>query len=284
MNRHQMQRQLEKVDDLPTLPTVAMALNQMLQDVATPIEEMVALLEKDQALAIRLLRLVNSSFYGFKSKIASLRHAITLMGYSTVQNAVVTISVIECLKTDSAPKGFDISQFWLHSIRVAVMSRYLASHTNLFVPEEAFTAGLVHDIGKVILVNHFPEVFASLMDLIETEQISFFNAEKRSDSLSHHLIGSQLARRWMLPDALEAAIRNHHSGGGHAGTPLLADMVAVADVLVHVFDKTPGYEFQREAIPSSVREPIVTILKDSSDWFPKVNSEMAVACEFFNKG
>lgn len=284
MNRHEIQRQLTAIDDLPTLPTIAMTLNRMLQDIDTPIEKMVALLETDQALAIRLLRLVNSSFYGFKSRIASLQHAITLMGYSTVQNAVVNLSVIECLQTDSVPEGFDPTKFWVHSIGVAVMSRFLATQTNLAAPDEAFTAGLIHDIGKIVLVNHFPDVFTALMKVVAAEKVSFYEAEKISDSLPHYLIGSQLGKRWMLPAALEAAIRHHHNSSSRSADLVLVDIVAVADLLVHVFDQTPGYHFQRDALPLAVRDPVITLLKDSRSWLPNIKAVTTQACEFFNKG
>jgi HD-like signal output (HDOD) protein len=284
MTRHEIQRQLNAIDDLPTLPAIAMTLNRMLQDIETPIEKMVALLETDQALTIRLLRLVNSSFYGFKSRIASLQHAITLMGYSTVQNAVVNISVIECLETESAPQGFDPADFWVHSIGVACMSRFLAARTKLAAPDEAFTAGLIHDIGKIILVNHFPEVFTALVEVVAAEKVSFHEAEKRSDTLPHHLIGSHLGKHWMLPMSLEAAIRHHHNSSGRSEDLVLADIVAVADLLVHLFDHTPGHRFQRGALPGAIRDPVITLLRETRRWLPEIQAATTKACEFFDKG
>jgi HD-like signal output (HDOD) protein len=206
------------------------------------------------------------------------------MGYSTVQNAVVNISVIECLKTDSVPDGFDPAQFWVHSINVAVMSRYLATRTKLAASDEAFTAGLIHDIGKIILVNYFPDVFAALLEVAAAETVSFHDAEKKSGSLPHYLIGSHLGKRWMLPAALEAAIRHHHRSGGRSEDLVLADIVAVADLLVHVFDHTPGHRFRRDALPPAVRDPVITLLKDTRSWLPTVKAEMIQACTFFDKG
>ncbi len=283
MNRHQMQKKLDSITELPTLPVVVMEVNRMLQDVDTPIEKLVALLEKDQSMVIKMLRLVNSSFYGFKSRITSLRHAVTLMGYSTVQNAVVTVSVIDCLKTQNMLKGIDIAMFWTHSIRVAVMSRHLAVQTKLAVPDEAFTAGLIHDIGKVVLINHFPEVFVTLAEAAAAGKIAFYAAEKAEDTYPHNLIGSNLARRWMLPESLELAVRYHHGGNAQSIDSRLAGLVAIADTLVNAMDNLPGHHIVPDMLPETMREPVTESLKTSASWLPEVKQAMATACEFFNK-
>jgi putative nucleotidyltransferase with HDIG domain len=284
MNRHRMIRKIDAITDLPTLPTVAMAVNRMLQDVDSPIDQLVALLERDQSMVLKILRLVNSSFYGFKSRITSLRHAVTLMGYTTVQHAVVTVAVIDCLKIKATLKGFDISCFWTHSIGTAVMCRHLAARTRLAAPDEAFTAGLVHDIGKVVLANHFPDVFVSLMEAASTEKSNFHTAESRRDTYPHNLIGGNLARRWMLPEALILAIRNHHGGMAPTIGGTLPGLVAVADTLVNMIDQLPGYHLGPGVIPEAVSGPVTGVLKDSAGWFPEVKREMAAACDFFIKG
>jgi len=282
MNRHKMIKKIKGLRDLPTLPTVAMEVNRMLKDVETPIEQLLALLEKDQAMALKILRLVNSSFYGFKSKISSLRHAVTLMGYNTVQNAVVVVSVIDSLSMSGRLKGFDIADFWTHSIRVAVMSRHLASLSKLSGPEDAFTAGLIHDIGKVVLVNHFPDVFVTVMESAAADGIAFFDAEKKHGTYPHNLIGNVLAGKWMLPESLASAIRFHHNDTVR-DIEALTGLVTVADTLVNLMDGMKGHRLQPETIPTVVRDPINKILKDSSRWYASVKREMATACEFFNK-
>jgi HD-like signal output (HDOD) protein len=281
MRRQQMLQAINKLEDLPTLPAVAMAVNRMLQDVNTPIEKMVAMLEKDQSLVLRLLRLVNSSFYGFKSRITSLRHAVTLMGYGTVQHAVVTISVIDCLKISTALNGFKASQFWAHSIGVAVMCRYLATQTKLAEPEEAFTAGLVHDIGKVVLINHFTDEFATLMAKVSADDITFYAWEKSCGTYPHNLIGGHLAKRWMLPEALQMAIRYHHGRHAFMTDMPLTDLVAVADSLINTIDNAAGHQFKRDDVPANVRGPVVDALKRRASWLPRVKNEVAAACDFF---
>ena len=284
MNRHQMMKQIEAINDLPTLPTIAMEVNRLLQDVNTPIEKLVDLLERDQSMVLKILRLVNSSFYGFKSRINNIRHAVTLMGYNTVQSAVVTVAVIDSLKAKNKLKGFDISQFWNHSIGVAVMCRHLAACTKLAQMEEAFTAGLIHDIGKIVLVNHFPDVFIALSRTIAAEGLAFYAAEKSSDTYPHNLIGGTLSRRWMLPEPLDCATRYHHGVNTQQSNAALTGLVAISDTIVNAMTEQPGHRLGSNAIPEAVRDPVTAVLKDSANWFPRIKQEIAAACTFFNKG
>ena len=274
---------IDRISNLPTLPTVAMEVNRLLQDVDTPLEKLVGLLEKDQSMVIKILRLVNSSFYGFKSKIYSLHRAVTLMGYSTVQHAVVTVAVIDSMTTDKSVKGFDIANFWNHSIGVAVMCRHLAAETRLVDTNEAFTAGLIHDIGKIVLVSMFPDTLFALQEAAKADRISFYAAEKQAGTYAHNLIGSRLAKRWLLPESLNLAVRHHHGGMAEDVEGNLPGLVAVADTLVNAMEGIPGHNINAEAIPETIRKWLIPTLKSSADWFPQIKQEIKLACEFFQE-
>ncbi|BBO91679.1 HDOD domain-containing protein [Desulfosarcina ovata] len=284
MNRQQMIKTVESLNNLPTLPMVAMEMNRMLQDIETPIERLVVVLERDQATVVKILRLVNSSFFGFRNRVTNLRHAVTLLGYGTVQNAVVTVSVIDTLKLKNELKGFNISGFWSHAIGVAVMCRHLAECTRLAPAEEAFTAGLLHDIGKVVLINVFPDLFKRIMEEIKANRTTFYMAERQLGSWPHTRIGSHLARRWMLPETLEKSIQYHHGTTGPAETLSMVSLVRVADTLVNIMDDRAGYRLDADTLPAAIRDPMVNALKNSADWFPAVKEEMATATDFFKQG
>ena len=279
MNREQMMKKVSSLTSLPTLPVVAMELNRMLQDMETPIERLVELLERDQSLVMKILRLVNSSFFGLKNRVTSLRHAVTLLGYSTVQSAVVTISVIDGLKVKHEIPGFDIGVFWTHAIAVAVMTRQLAERTRLAQADEAFTAGLLHDVGKIVLVNHFPDIFSRVLAQMDTGQETFFAAEQRLGCWPHTRIGGYLANRWMLPEKLEQSINRHHSRADGAETFNTVALVRLADTLVNLMENRRGYRLDPNIVPETVREPVVALLKDSEAWFPA-----EAACNFFRQG
>jgi HD-like signal output (HDOD) protein len=283
MNRSLMMKRIERLSDLPTLPTVAMEINRMLQDLDTPIDKLVDFLEQDQALVVKLLKLVNSSFYGFKSRIANLRHAVALMGYNTIQNAIVTVSIIDSVKVKKSINNFDISLFWTHAIGVAVMSRYLATRTKLAASEDAFTAGLVHDIGKIVLLNSFPDVFNSILQIASERQISFYAAEKAANTCPHSLIGGMLASRWLLPDPLVRAIQYHHGTSVQDKANLLAGLVGVADVLVKFIEGAAGNLLDSEMLLPEIRKEVTPVLQDFAQWMPDIKQIITAACEFFYK-
>ncbi|BBO82910.1 HD family phosphohydrolase [Desulfosarcina ovata subsp. sediminis] len=284
MNRQQMIKTVESLTSLPTLPMVAMEMNRMLQDIETPIERLVAVLERDQTMVVKILRLVNSSFFGFRNQVTTLRHAVTLLGYGTMQNAVVTVSVIDSLKLENELKGFDISDFWSHAIGVAVMCRHLANQTRIATAEEAFTAGLVHDIGKVVLINIFPDLFKRIMEGVNGGNKPFFAVEQQLGSWPHSRIGAHLARRWMLPEILGKSVQYHHSTTGAAESLPVANLVRMADTLVNLMEGRKGYRLDTETLPPAIKAPMTAVLKNSADWFPAVKEEMSAATDFFKQG
>ena len=126
MDKTTFLKKLDRIPDLPTLSIVDLEVNKMLQDVDVSISKLSETIEKDQAMISKILRLVNSAFYGFQSKINSISHAITILGFSTVRNAVVSIAVVDAFSGKEALEDFDISDFWKHSVAVAVTGRHMA--------------------------------------------------------------------------------------------------------------------------------------------------------------
>jgi putative nucleotidyltransferase with HDIG domain len=191
--------------------TVENELNKYLQDPDTSIKTVCETVEKDQAITLKILRLVNSAFYGFKSKISDLRNAIILLGYSAVRNAIVSLSVINSFSSKRvALMNFDITQFWKHSLAVAVTSKNIAQLSKKESPDTCFVGGLLHDIGKVILAQYFHDLFEQVWTTLQDEHVSFYEAEKRKLPIDHTIIGAHLASKWQLPEGLIEAIRWHH--------------------------------------------------------------------------
>jgi putative nucleotidyltransferase with HDIG domain len=246
-------------------------------------EDLVALLEKDQSMVMKILRLVNSSFFGFKSKVKSVAHAVTLLGYNTVQNAVITVSVIEALTLKNKIDRFEIDDFWKHSISVAVMSKFIAMHTKLSAPEDAFTSGLLHDIGKIIWANFFPDELVCILRTVEKNGATFYDTEKALDLPTHSMLGSVLAKRWMLPLAMVESIKYHHSGKNRNTNGHLTDIVRMSDRILHMMAGDDGYQLEMESFGSNVQAAVVPFFQDNSDWFEAVSNEMAKACDFLNQ-
>lgn len=288
MEHSQALKKVQSIQNLPPLPTIALEVNRLLQDMETTVNQLVALIEKDQTLVMKLLKLVNSSFYGFKNKVNNLRHAVTLMGYNTIQNAVVALSVMEALNFENHLKNFRMDDFWKHAIRVAVMSRYLGARTRLVPVEEAFTAGLIHDIGKVVLLNYFPRELAAVLHEMQNAGESFCQAETRLAVCPHGLLGSYLAQRWLLPQSLVYAIYGHHDHLGMEGNvgdhAALIAVVELANNLVHMMDENVGYHLPTQQEDDKTTRLLMDVLRDDDQWWIDVKKEMEVACSFFDKG
>ena len=201
---------IEHIHELPTLAKVSNRLNKMFKNIDTPAQDLADLIGNDQSIVAKILKLVNSSFFGFRPKVTNMRHAIMLMGYNTVLNAILSISVVDALKLAKKFKGFDISSFWEHAIGVGTISRYLDHTMGDRFKEDSFTAGLVHDIGKIIMANFFPDAFAALLQKMDRDNLTFNQAEKSIFPIGHDQVGAHVVQ------VLEPAGKH---AGGHCVPP-----------------------------------------------------------------
>ena len=276
-------KKLDRIEDLPTLPSIAMEVNKMLEDFDTSIKKLSERIEKDQAMVFKILKLVNSAFFGVRSKVSNIPHAVVLLGFNTVRNAVVSVSIIDAFSTKEVLDGFDITDFWKHSVAVAVTSRYLAEKTRLHTPDDCFIGGLLHDIGKVVLAQHFQDIFKQIWRSVKEDNLSFYDAEKSEAPIDHAKIGGHLAKKWQLPMGLVDAIRCHHAvrKGSHDINLLM--IVYAADIIVNSYRDDSGVKIKRSEIYPDVVKAMRTQLDTVSDWFPGVSKEIESACKFFVK-
>jgi putative nucleotidyltransferase with HDIG domain len=275
-------QRLDGIPDIPTLPVVALKVNRMLQDYDVSIDKLSKTMEKDQAIVSKILKLVNSAFYGFRSKtISSLSHAVIMLGFNAVRNATLSVSVINAFSGKKTFEGFDITDFWRHSVAVAVTGRYLAEQTRLEPSENCFVAGLLHDIGKVVLSQYFQELFGQVLASVQENGLSFYETEKRILPVNHAQIGAHLTRKWQLPVILVDAIGYHHTIAESASNLNLLRITHVADIIVN------NFKGDSETAPnfSNVHPEAAKIMKPQldnvSEWFPEVATDIESACAFF---
>lgn len=223
-NPTDLRNRIEKLGDLPTLPHVVQRLAAMIGRPTVSTEEIGAIIEKDQVLAAKVLRLANSPFYGFPSRIGSVAHAVIVLGFNVVKGLTLCASALSIMKD----AGMD--QLWRHSLGVAITANLLAARLGIKNPEELFVAGLLHDIGKVVLYVKWPEVGACIKDASKAGgDRSLFELEQELMGLSHADIGGCLANAWNLPVTLREPILYHHA-------PTLATEAALQTAIVHVAD------------------------------------------------
>lgn len=277
-NAAQMMAYLQNIEDLPTISSAAMRVNALLQDMDTTARELAGVIEKDQSMSCKLLRLANSSFFGFSSRVSNIAHAVMILGFNTVLNAVLSMAVIDALGSKSKLSGLDMTLFWRHSIGVAVVSRYLSRIAGGPRQETAFTAGILHDIGKVVMARFFTDDFVSLWQEIDGAPVSFKSAEKKYFAMGHDAIGAFLARKWNLPEALAAVVAQHHQPEILPNANALSLVVNAADAIVHIHidGRQPAEQWP---ICNSAKLLLAEKLRTIDQWLPGVQEEIEVACQ-----
>ena len=284
MKESKILKRLDLIEDLPTLPAVAMEVNKMLLDYDTTIYKLSGTIEKDQAMVSKILKLVNSSFFGLRGKISNISHAIVVLGFNTIRNAVVSISIIDAFSVKEGLDGFDITDFWKHSLAVAVTSKHLAEKTGIHSSDDCFVGGLLHDMGKIVLLQHFKDLFQKVWLAVEGNNLSFYEAEKSQIQIDHAQIGGHLARKWQLPTALVDAIQYHHSVRPDADDKKLLTIIHAANIIVNTYAEDPKNDLELSDIHPNVLTIMEGHLDTISDWYPDVLLEIESACNFFLEG
>ena len=284
MSTESMLARLERIEDLPTLPAIAMEVNKMLQDQEASIQRLCERIEKDQAMVSKILKLVNSAFFGLSSRIDSLSHAVVLLGFNTIQSAVVSISLVKALSRCPSLEGFSMEGFWRHSVAVAVTSKHLALQSRLYPSDVCFLGGLLHDIGKVVLAQYFGPEFEQVWRSTREEGLSFFEAERKALPLGHSKIGGFLAKKWKLPSNLVDAISHHHHAKGAVADPDLTLIVQVSDWIAHDTMRDGNDRLDPKRLPPAARKRLEPGLEGVSDNLPPIQEEIGEACRFFMEG
>ncbi|MCL2001211.1 MAG: HDOD domain-containing protein, partial [Planctomycetes bacterium] len=179
----------EAIKDLPTLPVVVGEITKRIANPATNAADIGKLIERDQALTSRVLRLVNSSYYGFPRQIKSIKHAVVILGFSKIKSVVITTAVLRAFKKSRA-NGFDITRFWQHSLAAAISAKALAETFGIgHAAEEAFIGGLLHDIGKVVMEQFQSAIYSPVLQHARDNGLLLLEAEKQLLGLTHDMVG-----------------------------------------------------------------------------------------------
>lgn len=281
MDRASYLKKLERITDLPTLPVIAMEVNKLLQDDNVTIEKLKNTLEKDQAIVSKMLRLVNSAFFGLRSKVKSVSESIVILGFNSVRNLVVSVSVLKAFSNKEELKGFDLSLFWKHSIAVAMIAKRLSENSGECLPDESFLAGLLHDIGKIVQYKYFPDMFAAIWSMKMAEKITYHEAEKRNNVYGHGLTGGYLAKRWQLPGELIFAIENHHRLSKNDRQDHLALIINAADTIVNSYVGEEKETIYLDMLDEKTIKVFGKSIAEINQWLPDIAQEIKDAWAFF---
>lgn len=217
---------LEKLSDIPTLPVVATRVTELINDPNSSSADIADVLKKDQVLTAKVLKLINSPYYGIPGEVTDVKRALAYLGFNTLAQLVLSISVVGAFE-GGQPTRFSMADFWKHALGTAVASEIIAKKISYPKPEECFTCGLLHDIGKIVLLKIAPDEFLRIVQLTEKEKISFYEAERRLEVPNHGYLGEYIANQWRLPMVIRMAVRYHHADVRKMDTILDSMKVAV---------------------------------------------------------
>ncbi|GGC65118.1 HD family phosphohydrolase [Undibacterium terreum] len=224
---------IRKISNLPSLSAVVTELLTTIENEEVDFDIIAKKISHDQALTAKTLRLANSSFYGMQHKINSIQEAIAILGFRSVKTLITTTAITGSFaKPGNSQLNFN--SFWRHSIATAVCAKQLATLVKAN-QDYAFTAGLLHDIGKLVLATQFSEQYEQVMQLRIERDCYIEEAESEIMSTDHSDVGRILTEHWKFPEDMQQAVANHHNQDQSAET-MLTSIVHIADIIAHALD------------------------------------------------
>ncbi len=206
----EMKSLVEKVQKLPTLAEVGLRILELASDPEVSVQELSHAIHQDPSLAARILKIANSPFYGMVRQVDSLQLALVVLGLNEVRNLALGLSLISVLKTMNTNKIYDRGQFWCHSTSCGMVARILGKKAGVRNEGTDFLAGLLHDMGKIVLDEYFSEEFALIYERTMSQDVSMFQAEREILGETHDVVAGWLVAKWCLPETLRDAIVHHH--------------------------------------------------------------------------
>lgn len=201
----------DAIERMPAFPKSVQKILELSRDINCLPKEMVAVIEKDPVMTVKILKIINSAFYSLPNKITSVGQATIYLGINTVKNLALGFAAVGMLPRTS-PEGFDIQKYLLHSLLVATLARQLAIQgaKEEADPGDCYIAGLLHDFGKIVFVQFMGNEFRAALAQATATGISLHEAERATIGADHALVGAMLARRWQFAEPLAQCIQDHH--------------------------------------------------------------------------
>ncbi|MEW5803524.1 MAG: GGDEF domain-containing protein [bacterium] len=271
-------------DDIPTLPTVVARILNIVLDDKSSISDLSEAVRVDQSLSLRVLQMANSAAYGLREKVSTLEHAMVILGLDTLKKLLLCLSVFGNLSKEKQEGYlFPKSRFWCHSLAVAIVARSLAELIHYPYPSEAYVAGLLHDVGKILIEQIMPEEYFDYMKNLNSTPDMSVRFEEENLSLNHATVGRLAFEKWNLPLTLRKAVELHHgSKDEQEEIHELAAIVSVADFICWTqglgsfsFCFYPTLNVQAERIVNLKNLKIDPVLKE-------INRELVLNARIFN--
>jgi len=220
---------VDNMIELPSPPFIIQRLYAIFSMEEISAYEIAKVVETDQSFTARVLRLVNSPFYGLTRKIAGIEEAVCILGFNAIRQLLLTASLLKAFKMEG--QSAKVADFWIHSMGVAIIARRLLMHRDKETQSEAFMGGILHDVGRLVFLKSDPNRFSSLY--IEKEAVTDLKNETESFGINHQQVGGMLAQKWNFPESICDVVGKHHSPLESSKFLMLVSAINIADLLCH---------------------------------------------------
>jgi HD-like signal output (HDOD) protein len=233
-----LQRLFRRISEVSSLPAVASRIVQLANDPNTGADDLLGAIRGDPALAMRIMRTVNSSYYALDEKVANLKQGITLLGFNEVRNLALTAYVAPLFRESGQHGEYTRGGLWNHMVGVGMVARYIAGLVRTVPPQEAYLAGLLHDLGLVLIDQYLHRPFCRIIDLL-TEKNRLCDLELQLLGFDHATLGQFVTEEWHLPEHLSVSIGSHHAPKEYSGPHRdIVYVVALANFFCHLKEVT----------------------------------------------
>jgi len=269
--------QIKKSGHVPILPEILLRLLEACDNESTPLTKVASLIDKDPSLSYKVLQLVNSAYFGLRTTYSGIDQAVVYLGANSVKNMAVTAAVHQVFDVErfDSLKHFDIHSFWYHCLKCATLSRRIAEQTGLANPDDAYLAGLLHDLGRLVLVSVFTEQYESILAGI-SEETDLLSEEKDLIGATHAEVGDWLIRDWNLSSLIADTISYHHEHLENIKQALpLVKIIYLANLLSKPGDNSPLFE-TTEALLGISADDLQEICEGTREEILQISSELGI--------
>ncbi|MCF6464009.1 HDOD domain-containing protein [Clostridium sp. Cult1] len=231
MDNKKLKHIINKVDDMPVLPSRINKIIEITEDPDSTIDDLEKEILKDQSLTSKILKLANSAYYGYPRKINTVSEATILLGFQTVKSMTLASTVSKMMTGEFKGYALEKNDLWTQSQTCAIISRYIAKKIKITNPETAYIGGLLRDIGKTILNYYVEKEYTAIINKVESDKVSFLEAEEAVLGFNHAQIGEKIAEKWNFPKDLVETIGLHHIPEKSTIDPELVSIVHISDAI-----------------------------------------------------
>lgn len=273
-------RILGKIKDLPTLPDVVAKVMKAVSNPMSTANDLNEIISVDQALTFKVLRLANSAYYGFPQEITNITQAVTILGFNTIRNLALSVSVHKMLFGGGERPLFSHREFWKHSVGTAVAAKLIARRVGYKSEENAFTAGLMHDIGKNVFDQYMRKEFIQALEMSSKQKKPLWEAEREVLGMDHGTMGSLMAEKWNLPRDLRDAIHWHNNPDEQENDEMLVSIVHAANQLCRKAQVGHGGDYGDAGLDRAVAKVLMLQGNDYEKFLEELANNMREAESF----